>query len=286
MRLGLPILLLFAPLFGQVPSAAVERARAQYQQTDYDGSLKTLLGLKDQRAAALALTGRNYFMKADYKRASEFFEKAAAMEPNSSEHALWLGRSYGRRAESSSLFTAPGLAIKARTQFERAVALDPGSKEALNDLFEYYVEAPSFMGGGHEKARALLDKIGSLDPAERYFAEAKLAESRKEYKTTEVQLRRAMEVAPRQIGRAIDLARFLARQGRVKESDAVFAQAEQIDPNHPKLLYDRAETWVESKRNLEQARQLLGRYLSSTSLTPDTPSREEARRLLRKAGGE
>ena len=46
------------------------------------------------------------------------------------------------------MFTATGLASKARQNFERAVQLDPQNREALSDLFEYYLEAPGFLGGG------------------------------------------------------------------------------------------------------------------------------------------
>jgi tetratricopeptide (TPR) repeat protein len=224
-------------------------------------------------------------MQADYKKASEAFEQAVAAEPNRSDAHMWLGRSYGRRAESSSIFTAPSLASKSRAAFEKAVALDPGNKEALNDLFEYYLQAPGFMGGGEDKAKALVDKIARLDPAERYFAEARLAEHRKEYKSAEASLRRAVDVAPRQIGRIVDLARFLARQGRIQESEDAFLQAEKIDANAPALLFSRAESYVQAKRNLPQAKALLERYLAS-QLTPDDPPKSEAQRLLRQAGGE
>jgi hypothetical protein len=50
------------------------------------------------------------------------------------------------------------------------------------------------------------------------------------------------------------------------------------------LLFVRAETYIQQKRNLNDARQLLERYLSSP-LTPDDPPREEARTLLVKASG-
>jgi hypothetical protein len=41
---------------------------------------------------------------------------------------------------------------------------------------------------------------------------------------------------------------------------------------------------IENHRNLEQARGLLEEYLHA-SLTPDDPPREEAEKLLRRAGG-
>jgi hypothetical protein len=48
-------------------------------------------------------------------------------------------------------------------------------------------------------------------------------------------------------------------------------------------LFVRAEAYIQQKRNLNDARRLLERYLASP-LTPDDPPREDARALLSKAG--
>ena len=96
-------------------------------------------------------------------------------------------------------------------------------------------------------------------------------------------MRSAVALAPRQIGRLVDLARFLADRGRVKESDEQFAEAARIAPKSPELLFARAETYIQQKRNLKDAHELLERYLASP-LTPDDPPRQEARTLLSQTG--
>lgn len=255
-------------------------ARAAYLRTDFDGVIRLLA--RPASGAEWLLAGKAWFMKAEFKRASEAFERAVAAEPNSAEANLWLGRAFGRRAETSSMLTAPGYASKARKCFERAVELDGRNRDALNDLFEYYLQAPGFLGGGEDKARALIDKIAVLDPAERYFAEARLAETHKEWHTVEAKLRRAVEAAPRQVGRAIDLAKFLAQRGRFQESEETFRTAEKIDPKSPRVLFERAAAYVESKRNYSEAAKLLERYLAS-QLSPEDPPRVEAERLLKVA---
>ncbi len=159
---------------------ALDRAKTLYDQTNYDESLAILKSLPDS-GPVFALRGRNLFMKNDFKRATELFERAIAAEHASADHYLWLGRAYGRRAETSSFLTAPAQASKARQNFERAVQLDPKNSDALSDLFEYYLQAPGFLGGGHDRAAALIEKIAALDPAERHFAQARLAEEKKDW---------------------------------------------------------------------------------------------------------
>lgn len=265
-------------------SAEIETARKYYNCTKFGASLKVLDAIPDKDAAALDLMGRNYFMQRDYKRAAESFEAVLKLEPRDSMAALWLGRSYGRRAETSSPFTAPIYASKARQGFERAVQLDSRNLEALSDLFEYYLDAPGFLGGGMDKAEAWVPRIAAVDAAEACWAQAKLAEKRKQVDAVERYLRQSVELAPRRIGPALELARFLAHQGRFVEAEQAFDHAERIAPDSPRVVFAKAEVYVKSKRNLQVARKILERYMS-ISLTPDDPPRADAAKLLEQVRG-
>ena len=222
-------------------------------------------------------------MQGDYKQAGDAFEKAVALAPRNSELHRLLGNVYGRRAETGSMFTAAGNARKARQYFEQAVELDPNNREAAADLFEYYLEAPCLLGGGLDKAENLAKRIVTLDVPAGYHALAQLERKKKRYDAAEEELRRAADLAPHEVSRLIDLAKFLSDRGRVKESDEEFAEATRMAPNNPELLFARAETYIQQKRNLNDARALLERYLASP-LTPDDPPRQDARALLSQAG--
>ena len=265
-------------------SPSIEDATKLYRRTEYQASLKLLSEAPQKDAAVLDLIGRNHHMLGNYKKASEFHEKAVALDPANSQYVYWLGKDYCRRAETSSFVTAPGLASKGRQYFEKAVELNPKNQEAMGDLFEYYLEAPGFLGGGLDKATKLAERIAQLDAAEGMWAQAKIAERRKDFTTAEDRFRRAMAAAPKQVGRVIDLAKFLSKQGRVKESEEVFEAAAKLAPDSPTLLYQRAETYIKAGRNIETARVLLKRYLSA-ALSPDDPSRQDAEKLLKQAGG-
>jgi len=259
-------------------------ARKLYNSTDYSQSLKVLQAIPLKDGPVFELIGRDYYMQTDYKRAAEAFEKAFALEPGNSEFALWLGRAWGRRAETSMPFTAPLHASKARQYFEKAVELDAGNLEAQSDLFEFYLEAPGFLGGGLDRADATAARMGQISPAEGQWAEAKLALKRKQSRSAEDHLRRAVELAPQQVGKIIELARFLTRQGRYQEADQNFERAEKVAPNSPRVVFSRAAVYVEVHHNLELARQLLTRYLAM-DLQPDDPPKSEAARLLRQTQG-
>jgi Flp pilus assembly protein TadD len=273
-----------ALLAGSLWAAApdIERARASYQRTDYAGALRLLAPLEPKTAEVHALMGLCYYMQGEAKKAAEQFQKAVDLDPGVSDYHLWLGRALGRRAETATFISAPMLAIKAREQFERAVELNPRNLEAISDLFEFCLQAPGLLGGGLDKAETLAKRMGEINPAEYHWAQARLAEKRKQYQIAEQQFRQAAALSPNQVGRLIDLAKFLAKTGRFDESERTIRQAETLAPAAPRLLFERASIYILAGRNLDAARDLLQKYLQSP-LTPDDPPRDQALHLLRSA---
>jgi tetratricopeptide (TPR) repeat protein len=260
----------------------IERAQALYNHTEYNAALDLLKRSPEAKTVAgYEIAGKAAYQLGDFKRAIDAFEKAVQMQPGSARLENWLGRAWGRRAETSNPLMAPSYASRSRQHFERAVELDPKNEDAVDDLFSYYLEAPGFLGGGTDKAQALAERIKQNDPAEYHGALAQLAERRKQYDFAEAQLRRAVELAPRQAGRLVDLAKFLARRGKLNEAEKTFQLAAKTDPGNRGVLFARAETYIAGGRNLAEARRILEEYVRSP-LTPDDPSREEARRLLKR----
>jgi len=268
---------------GAAQASDLTQAENLYKRTDFEGSLK-LLDKQSSNAAEIFLIGRNYFMQGEFKKATEYIQKATTLAPANSEYMDWLGRTYGKRAETSNILAAPGYASKARQAFEKAVELDPKNNDALSDLFDYYLEAPGFLGGGYDKAVAVTNKLAVIDPSEAYFERAKLAQKKKEYQSAEAHMRQAIAVAPHEVGHLIALARLLANQGKERESDAVFLEAQKANPNSPRVWFARADVLIKQKRHLDEAKLLLEKYMSA-SITVDDPPKGDARRLLKQVGG-
>jgi len=281
----LPILLATAGLIAAAASPELERARQLFGRSQYKAAISTLEPVADTAdAPTQELIGKSYFMLGEFKKAVEAFERAIAVNPGNSVYYHWLGKSQGRRAESASPFMAPGYASKARQAFEKAVELDGKNLEAINDLFSYYLEAPGFLGGGLDKAANLAKRIQSLDPVEYHYAMAQIYDKRKDYQGAESHFRRAFELAPRQVGRIIDLARYLSTHGKASESETLFLQAAKIAPDEPRVLFERANHYIRTKQNLSEAKALLERYLKSP-LSVDDPPRSEAEKLLKQTSG-
>lgn len=266
-------------LLAAMPTKDISKAEDLYQHTDFQNSL-ALLDMHSKDAATNFLAGRDYFSLGDFKKAADLLGKAAAEDPSNSEYADWLGRAYGRRAETSNPLMAPGYASKARQAFERAVQLNPKNSEALSDLFDFYLEAPGFLGGGYDRALTVADQIAVIDPSEGYFAKAELDQKRKDLQGAELHLREAIESAPRQVGKLLALAKLLSKEGRTQESDAIFQKADEVSPNNPRVWFTWADTLIQERHNLPEAKTLLLKYVQA-QLTPDDPPKSKASKLLK-----
>lgn len=107
--------------------------------------------------------GEKFYQSGQYEDAIQAFQKAVEMDPENAEYHHWLGKSYGQLASQSGIFKAYALSKKTREQLERAVELDDCNIDALADLLKYYEQAPSFLGGGAEKAEKIRNRLRELN---------------------------------------------------------------------------------------------------------------------------
>jgi tetratricopeptide (TPR) repeat protein len=243
-----------------------------------------LLGLTlasyGQEPEALFDQGLKAYAHEDYPHAMSLFEQAVKAAPTVARYVHWYGRAVGRRAQQVIFFRAVSLANKVRENFERAAQLEPANPEILNDLLEYYLEAPGVVGGGEDKARLVVERLRRVSAAEGHHAQARMLRKKKDLAGAEKELRAALALEPERLGRILDLASLVSRERRYDEADALFERAAKMAPNAPRYLFARGEELARDKRDPEQARQLLERYLRSDR-NPDDPPPSEVRELLK-----
>jgi tetratricopeptide (TPR) repeat protein len=148
----------------------------------------------------------------DLSNARTLAEKAVALKGNESRYHRQLADVYGETAETASLFAKGGWAKKFKAEADTAAALDLKSLEARFDLLEFYLQAPRLMGGGKDKAAAMAEEIGKIDPAQGYIAQARLAQDRKDTEAQESSLLRAAAAEPNDHNIFLAVAEFYLRQ--------------------------------------------------------------------------
>ncbi len=276
--------LIVIPVYSQTFKEALDL----YNQTKHDESLKILTALPLLDAEVYNLIAKNQYMLGDYDRALEFLQKSLKLESeilgdvgdNISDDYLWIGRAYGKKAESGDP-SAIKNAINSRKALEKAVDFQVRNIEALEDLFEFYIRAPGFLGGSKPKASKIADTIKVLNIAEGHIYYSKLAENYKDFESAERYLTIAINTKPDDCNYRLDMAAYLTRRKRYDESKKIFEEANAICSGNPDFLFGKAQVYINSKRNLGEARRLLDIYISLDNLTPNNPSRYEARQLLK-----
>jgi tetratricopeptide (TPR) repeat protein len=238
------------------------------------GALHSHLQASPNDAEAHALLMRAYYAKERWDEAISAGQKAVSLAPNNSTYHMFLGRTYGEKAGHANPVSAYGLAKKARAEFERAVALDGGNIKARSDLAEFYVDAPSFLGGGKDKAAAQAEQMHHLGhEAKAHWVRSKIAEADKNYGAAEQELQAAIRSSNWDPEYILNLASFYRRRGRMKEVESTVNQAVSAanQRHNGQSLYDAAELLYRSGRNFNGAIGLLHNYISSSQHSEDAP---------------
>lgn len=121
--------------------------------------------IADTEAEGLYKTGLSYYESGHYETAIKELEKASRLEPNNAKYHHILAKSYGYEAENAGWFRAMKLAKKTLEHLEVAAKLDKNNVEILDDLMDYYREAPGFLGGDIKKANEIEARIEKLNHA-------------------------------------------------------------------------------------------------------------------------
>jgi tetratricopeptide (TPR) repeat protein len=262
-------------LFGVRPLLAdLTQANTLFQQGRVDeatASLHEVLAAQPGDAEAHQLLCRIYYAQEMGDNAIHECELAVADAPASSDNQMWLGRAYGFKASHANPFAALSLAIKVRTAFERAVQLDPENIHAMNDLGEFYVAAPSLIGGGVDKARALAARMQPHFPAQAHRLLALVAEKKKEDALAETEFNNAV-AAGKTPEAYIDLGQFYQRHHQPDKMLEALQSGVSADRRKGPALVDAASILTEAHSSPELAETLLRSYLSSSAKTDDAPA--------------
>jgi len=212
--------------------------------------------------------------------------------------AVWASETAQRTDGTVKQFA---LAREMKKAGERALALRPAHPEASERMLVYYLQAPGFIGGGMDKARALAEQVGKVDAARGLFFQAQIALDRKDKAGATTLLgqalakdpkcfdalmalarlplsdtprdldksldsfRRAVAVRPNSARAHAQIAKILAEQGKWPELEAELAEAKRQSPENLAPWYVAGFNLIAVKKHLDHADPLLRAYLAQPS---------------------
>ncbi len=255
----------------EVVQTPAERALQQGSAEEATRLLQTTLTQNPNDAHAHQLLCRVFLSEELADAAIPQCEQAAARQPNDSNNQMWLGRAYGQKAEKAGAFSGLSLAKKVRAAFERAVELDPANMAAAEALGEFYIAAPSIVGGGLEKAQRLATTVEPRSASDAHHLRALIAEKSKDQAAAEVEFRLAL-AAKRTPENWADLGNFYQRRNQPDKAVEALQSAIDADPNHTAVLADVASILTDAHRAPELAEKVLRLYLASPNKSEAAPA--------------
>jgi tetratricopeptide (TPR) repeat protein len=231
---------------------------------------------------AIYLTSQIRFAFGDAETPLKLAEKALAIDGQTAKYHRQVAEVIGVMAQHANAFQQFLLARRFKKEIDAAIALDPADIQSLRDLMEFYLLAPGIAGGDKAEARAVAERIGRIDRAQGFSAEARLAGFDMDTGKAEALLRKAVETAPGSYKANIALAQFeLTKEHRnLDAAEAAARAAARIDATRAAAYSALAEVYALGSR-WEELEDLLA---EADEAVPDdlTPHYRAAEALLEK----
>jgi tetratricopeptide (TPR) repeat protein len=222
--------------------------------------------------AAQFLICRARYQLGQWQDAVNACRLAVTFDATQAHYHLWLGRSLGEQAQRAQLLAAYSLAKQVRGEFETAAKLAPQDSAVLSDLGEFYVKAPSLLGGGTDKARAIAARLGTVDPGQSHWLQSEIAGAKKNYDLAERELMLAIETSSNLAQAWMNLASFYQGRKRLDDMESAVRHGAAADLRSTSALVDGASPLIATSRNTPLAADLLQRYVNGGHLSEDAPA--------------
>jgi tetratricopeptide (TPR) repeat protein len=254
-------------------------AKTLFASGDYAKAIEVL-----NRAAATApndaavqhLLARSYFESEQFDKAISAAEKSVKLEPENSAYHELLGRAYGEKADRSGWFSALSLAKKARKEFDTAVQLDGRNFSAMQAMIEFDCSAPGIAGGGEDKARPEIQRLGELDAAEGRYAAGNCRRQKKDYPAAEAEFQKALALHPASVDLIYDIGDYYMKRDQADGLGVVIKEAGRADPADPRGDFFRAVLLVLQKQKPAESARLIREYIARAPKRNNYPSKAMA----------
>jgi tetratricopeptide (TPR) repeat protein len=196
-----------------------------------------------------------------YESAIEAGEQAVELAPNNPQAHFWLGNAYGSRINQVSMLSKMSMAGKLRDAYEAAVKHDPNLIEARHYLIQYYMQAPSAIGGSREKALAQATEISKRDAVQGHIARASIAMTEKKPAEALKFYEAAYKAKPSDDGIRMAVGLGYQQTSRWEDAYQHFKTWTGENDKAATAWYQLGRTAAMSGKYLEEGEQALQRYL-------------------------
>lgn len=219
-------------------------------------------------AAAAYWLGRATFQQREYAEAERWFDRAVHLDGARADHHYWLAATLGQQAVTAGAFRQALLARRAKSELERAIALDPAHLDARMGLVQFHLAAPAILGGSRERAAREAEEIARRDARRGHIARGAVLAARRDWAAVEREYQAAIALAPDSLDAYYALGTVYQRTGRFDDAFEVFEQVLRRRPEESTPWYQIGRTSALSGTRLERAEEALRSYVARTDRGP------------------
>ena len=127
-----------------------------------------------------------------WDKALFYYGKLKKINPSNANYYYKYGGCLGMKAKESNKFRALGMIGDVKSNFEKAIQINPNHIEARWALIELYLQLPAIIGGSENKAQKYASELLKISPVDGYLARGHIAEYFERYKDAENQYSKAI----------------------------------------------------------------------------------------------
>jgi tetratricopeptide (TPR) repeat protein len=128
-------------------------------------------------------------------------------------------------------------------------------------LLNFYSQAPSFMGGGMDKAYKVADQLNKLKYPDGFEAKGYVFERDNKKELAEKSFNEAIKASPKEVKYYYALAYFELRQNKTDKSIELFEKIIEINPKEAYANLEIGIIYSANIKMLDQGKQYLNRFL-------------------------
>jgi tetratricopeptide (TPR) repeat protein len=191
-----------------------------------------------------------------FDEAARLAEQCIEADAQRSECHEYLGNALGTKALHAGILSMVGSLGKIRNAFKKAIELNIHNLDARFALFQYYQQAPVFVGGGKGHARDLMEQTAKIQPDAAKLMQAGLDLAEKEYAKVEAALKSPLPADPydlkdRQRDMLMSLGSGLAREKNTPEALRIFGDLQKRFPDSHLGHFGAGRTYQEDGKCTE-----------------------------------
>lgn len=136
--------------------------------------LEQVVDINDKDSEVFSLLGQAYMGLKDYEEATEAFEEAVDLQEENANYHFWLGKAIALDAQNSNIISQAMMASDILEEFKRAIELDSTHIPGRIGVINFYIVAPSIIGGDLDKAELNAKDLVKLDEMQGRMALARI----------------------------------------------------------------------------------------------------------------